>query len=62
MIIFEKEYTVEGLCDLQDNLFTQINDLVGKEVIEVDEYFIAKGRFIVQVVWKNDIDCGEEHL
>lgn len=54
MIIFEREYDDENLFDLQEDLFTEINRLVSGGSLEQDEEGFITGRYIIQVVYKND--------
>lgn len=54
MIIFEKEYYDESLSDLQEDLYTQVNKLVDDGTLEQDENFFTGGKYIVQVVWKDE--------
>ena len=54
MILFNREYDDENLVDLQEDLFSEINRLVSEGSLEQDEEGFITGKYIVQVVYKND--------
>ena len=54
MIIFEKEYDDESLIDLQEDVYNLIIKLIDNGTLEQGEDFFVPGKYLVQVVYKND--------
>lgn len=54
MIIMEKEYCEDSLLDLQEDVFTVINELVQKGSIDENNEGFTEGRYTVQIVYKED--------
>lgn len=54
MIIFEEEYDDESVGNLQEDLFLKINKLIDEGKLEQDEEFFVQGKYIVQVVFKDE--------
>ena len=54
MIIFEKRYNGESLCDLQQDISDAIDSDCNEigEKIPVDDYGFQKGQFKVTIEWE----------
>ena len=54
MIIFEKRYDGESLCDLQQDISDAIDSDFNEiwEKIPVDDYGFQKGQFKVTIEWE----------
>lgn len=54
MIIFEKEYDDESLRYLQEDVYDQVIKCIDDSTLEQDEIGFVLGKYIVQVVWKDE--------
>lgn len=57
MIIFNKEYDGEGICDINRDIMEAFNSDYNEKVkiIPQDENSLPEGTFTVQIIWNQNV-------